>query len=374
MAGRRKKERDFEDELLKGLDELDAEGFLEEEISTQERDTSREELKDSSSRFYEEIEDKSEDYGNDEPEEEEEELSDEEGEGDEEYDEEPNEDQEGEEKKSFLSSLSHKKVILFSVALVLILMIGAVALEFLLPPKKTSGVNAKKTMQFNQVDNSALQGFQPVKSEVDSKKQALTQNQTVSDVMVTVSVSEQQGSAAVSAEAVPPSQKPVVIEKKSKNLKKISLQNEPLKKETGTLNAMNVSNVQENKVKKESEKVSEDVFLTFFRVGNQQSVGFGVSPQNEDEEKDKLQKSGLPVLGAGGVGGTSTAIPPLGGMNVNMDKIQVYAVVCDEAGQNCFAETNLGRLKAGDVISGGFETITSISKNEIRTNVRIIGF
>ena len=144
-----------------------------------------------------------------------------------------------------------------------------------------------------------------------------------------------------------------------------------LKKSTGTLKAVDVAEKREKEARrqKEGQNVSEDVFLTFFRVGNEQLTMVKVPPEDKSDEKEKKDlKSGIPVL-EGGV------IPsPLSSGGVSLDKFQVYAVVCDEGGQNCFAETSLGRLRKGDVISGGFETIVSISKNEIRTNVRIIGF
>lgn len=366
---KRREEESFEEELLKGLDELDESELLSDERDVQEKGKHKEELEDSSSRFYEEEINEEEDgkYGDEDVlEGEDEEIDDvtEEDEGGGEGDDDGQ--QLSGEKKGILSSLSHKKVILFSAGFVLFLMVTAIVLELLLPEKKGVDLVAEKTGQVSQFSQLAPQGIQPVSSDKSDKENYVNEK-------------EKESTANVSFVGESDVIKPVVIEKgksgkdvvpAERNERKLSEQ-KSLEKNAGTLKAVDVAERQEKEAQgqKEGQNVSGDIFLTFFRVGNEQLTMVKVPPEDKSNEKEKKDlKSGIPVL-EGGV------IPsPLSSGGINLDKFQVYAVVCDEGGQNCFAETSLGRLRKGDVISGGFETIVSISKNEIRTNVRVIGF
>ena len=147
-----------------------------------------------------------------------------------------------------------------------------------------------------------------------------------------------------------------------------------------------LSNDQKAQVSKESEgiaqkgsisKGSEDVFLTFFRT----------SSEKEESKKAKTSSSSLSLESslppapsippnAGSLGILTNPIPSVsGGLGeTSFDKVRIYGIVCDATGRVCYAETNLGRLGAGDTISRGTEKILSITKDGIKTNLRIISF
>lgn len=138
-----------------------------------------------------------------------------------------------------------------------------------------------------------------------------------------------------------------------------------------------LSNDQKAQVSKESEgiaqkgsisKGSEDVFLTFFRTSS-------------EKEKSKKAKTSSPPLSLESSLPPAPSIPLFampsvsGGLGeTSFDKVRIYGIVCDATGRVCYAETNLGRLGAGDTISRGTEKILSITKDCIKTNLRIISF
>lgn len=354
---RRRKNRGegFEEELLKELNGLSEDDLLKDEGEESEEERGRERERESkrtrngdfAAELYEDESDEEESGEEGEREEDE----DDEMEGEDESD----ELQLGDEKRKFSSFLlSHKKVVLLSVAVVLFVMITVVVLELLLPDENAT--NARKAVRAP----AALKAIEPAELRVGGEGKFASGEH--------VALKEQDVEKRTGRDGR------VLAEKREKREvfeepKKVRTSRKfEFKSEKAFKSAKDVKETGEVKV---AGKVSEDVFLTFFRVGSQPAA---VRPSTVEKrsKEDEVSKERIPVLGKG------VFPPPTAGMggtgNVNLDKVRVYAVVCDASGQSCFAETNLGRLKQGDVISGGIEVITSITRNEIRTSMRVIGF
>lgn len=268
---------------------------------------------------------------------------------------------------------SKKKVILFLVVgLIFVAGLGVLFLDFLMGPKKS-----KKTItSFSSIPQPQVQVGN---LSLSSNQGNFSQGEQVSNVTTSSSQLDVASSGVGNMSSASVSNVSAVSNGSAMGVVNVSGasgmssssmsqgQVRQLSQSNQSRDHLSKSMVIEQKGAFQQGQVSEDIFLAFFRSKKQSSESEGVKGKDITQKELPTIESNLP-----GLPGLEVPTPPLMG-NVNLDSIRVYGVICNDRGE-CFAETNLGRLRKGDRISNGMETVIFISKNEIKTNFRIINF